>query len=232
MTHTATIEDLHRAIDQLIVRQRMRLWREGTRPHRETHTLPSLWEQLEAATGYQGTGTGTGSGGRERMPISGDVVELIIEISTAVSEAVMEHAGETRRTVPGNLRLLASRLQQHTDPDDLIEWWADAVQRWVSKARVALRLNPARPRWARGVTCPECHADSVSVQQDGETVRRPALSIQWTGPSGDDYTSDDEWKVRAVVCDACGTSWWRGPDLDALVTSMMRSSREHETLIG
>ncbi len=227
---TAGIDDLHKAIDKLIVRQRLRLHRDGGTA--EWHTLPSLWEQLEAATAYQGTGTG-GAGGRARLPISADVVSLLIDITTTVSEAVMEHAGETRRNTPGNLRLLATRLDaEHTDGDAL-EWWTDKIRQWTNAATTALRLNPTRPRWARGVRCPDCGADTVTARQDGETVRRPALTIEWTGPEDDNgYTADNQWLVRAVVCAACSASWFRGQPLDDLVTQMLAYNLSRETMTG
>lgn len=223
-------DDLHKAIDRLIVRQRVRLWRDGGTA--EWHTLPSLWEQLEAATAYQGTGTG-GAGGRARLPISADVVSLLIDIATTVSEAVMEHAGETRRNVPGNLRLLATRLTAEHTADDALEWWVDKIRHWTNEATTALRLNPSRPRWARGVHCPDCGADTITARQDGETVRRPALSIQWTGPEDDNgYTADDQWMVRAVVCDACSMTWWRGPSMLLLVDQMLTANQTKETMTG
>lgn len=225
---TLTIEDLHDAIDALIVRQRLRLYRDGGIA--EWHTLPSLWEQLEAATGYQGTGTGS-AGGRARLPISADVVSLLIDVASTVSEAVMEHAGQNRHTVPGNLRLLATRLADENADDDGLDWWVDKVRHWIGQAKTALRLNATRPRWARGVRCPDCGADTVTAQQDGETVRRPALSIQWAGPEDENgYTADDQWRVRAVSCDACATSWWRGSDLDTLVEQMLAYNLSRETL--
>lgn len=224
-----SIDDLHKAIDALIVRQRLRLYRDGGTA--EWHTLPSLWEQLEAATAYQGTGTG-GAGGRARLPISADVVSLLIDVATTVSEAVMEHAGETRRNVPGNLRLLATRLDVEHTADDALEWWIDKVRHWVSEATAALRLNPSRPRWARGVRCPDCGADTVSARQDGEQVRRPALTIEWTGPSVEDYGPDTDWLVRAVTCSACSASWFRGVDLDGLVQQMLTANTTRETMTG
>lgn len=222
-------DDLHKAIDALIVRQRLRLYRDGGTA--EWHTLPSLWEQLEAATAYQGTGTG-GAGGRARLPISADVVSLLIDVATTVSEAVMEHAGETRRNVPGNLRLLATRLDAEKTDDDALEWWVDKIRHWTNAATTALRLNPSRPRWARGVRCPDCGADTVTARQDGETVRRPALTIEWTGPSVEDYGPDSDWLVRAVSCSACSSTWFRGVDLDGLVQQMLTASTTRETMTG
>jgi hypothetical protein len=215
------------AVDALIQRQRMKVPRDdGT----DTWTtLPSLWEQLERATAYSGTGSG-GHGGKARIPISADVVTLVIEIAATLAEAVMEHAGQSKREVPGNLRLLASKIVG--DPDADVPWWINQLEKWRSRAREALRLDPQRPRWARGTRCPECSAATITAKHEGETVVRPALSIHWAGPDGEDYSPDDQWRVRAVVCDACSTAWFRGSDLDSLVDQMLRANTARETMAG
>lgn len=221
----ATREELHRAVDLFIDRQRIKLRRDGSHAV-DWQTLPSLWEQLETATMWTGKGEGGGGFGT-RPVISTEVVALLIEVSQATSEAAVEFGECSRRHVPQNLRLVAANLPAD---DDLLAWWLDTVKRWAREARAALRLDPERPQWARDTKCPECGADSARAMRDGEEVRTPALAINWVGPQDDEHHPDSAWKVRAVECRSCGASWFRGSGLDDLVTDLMRKNLEQETL--
>lgn len=220
--------DIHEAVDQLIQRQRIRLHREHT-GRTEWQTLPSLWEQLETSTGYS-TSSG-GNGGYNSQPtVSTAVVSLIIEIAGACGEAARELAGKSRGNVPDNLRAIAGALISQPDGTDALDWWTEKIITWTAEARAALRLDPDRPRWARGIRCPDCGADTARTTIDGEAARTPALAVLWVGPDDDQYHADDAWKVRAVECRSCGVTWFRGVELDGLVTQMLAYNATRETM--
>ncbi len=219
--------DLHTAVDALIQRTRLRLWREDTK-RSEFQTIPSLWEQLETSAMWNGSGAGGGAFG-SRPTISTGVVSLVIEISQDAAIAAEDFTGKTHGSVPKNLRAIAGKLMSGTDVEQL-DHWAGNLRKWVTDARAALKLDPQRPRWARGIACFACGAKTATAQQDGETVRTPAMAITWSGPDDDAHHPDTDWKVRAVECKVCATTWWRGPDLDALVQQMLTNNLTKETM--
>lgn len=220
-------EDLHRAVDALIQGDRIQITREDHTT--EYKPVPSLWQQLEDAVPYSGSGGSAVA--KSKPPITTGVVALLIEITDAATEGANDLVGENRRNTPANLRAVAASLAGANDID-LTAWWTEKVREWVRKSRELLRLDPDRPRYARGTRCPQCSAKSVSTTVDGETVRTPALAINWSAPEGHQtkHTSDHDWHVRAIECKACESVWWRGDDLDQLVQDMMRANLASETL--
>lgn len=215
---------IHDTLGELIERQRIRLYRDDT-GRSEWHTLPSLWEQLETSTAYS-TGTGGNGGYGSQAPISTDVVALIIDV-TRVARYGARNLGEPPLdNTPDNLR----RIVAHAAGDDA-DWWHQQIRDWTTRARAALRLDPTRPRWARGVPCPDCGADSARSILDGESVRTPALVVLWADAKSDrEYHSDQDWMVRAVECHACGATWWRGGGLDLLVQQVLNWNLTREVL--
>lgn len=220
--------DLHTAVDALVSRTRVRVWREDTK-RAQWQTIPSLWEQLETSAMWRGSGGGGNGAFGSRPTISTGVVSLVIDISTAASEGAQEHTGQTHKSVPGNLRAIAAALMGGNDYDQL-DWWQQAIAKWARDARVELKLDPVRPKFARGIACPDCGATQATAEQDGQKVRTPAIAITWTGPDDDDHHPDTDWKVRAVECRVCDHTWWRGPDLDELVEQMLTANQTRETL--
>ena len=220
--------DLNTAVDALIQRTRIKVYREDTQKTL-WQTIPSLWEQLETSAMWRGGGSGGLGAFGSRPTISTGVVSLLIEIAEAATEGAVEHAGQSRGSVPGNLRAIAATLSSSTDVDQ-VDWWNTAVLKWVRAARHELKLDPNRPQWARGIACPDCGATTASTDQDGEKVRTPAIAITWTGPDDDNHHADTDWKVRAVECRMCSATWWRGPDLDRLVSDMLQANQTRETM--
>jgi hypothetical protein len=219
---------LSEAVAALIDPTRIRVYREDTQQH-EWKTIPSIWHQLATSARWGSQEAGAGKFG-SRPVISTGVVALTIEITAAAKEGANEHApprrGDKRRDTPGNLRAIAASLN---DPDQA-EWWTNQINRWIIEARNNLRLDPPRPKSARGAKCPECDADTTYADHDGEPVRVPALSITWVGPSDHDYHPDTEWKVRAVECRGCGSAWFRGDSMDTLIGRMLEANRTQETM--
>lgn len=213
---------LQDAITALIDPTRIRIYREDTQQH-AWQTIPSLWDQLGTSSQWGSQETGTSRFG-SRPVISTGVVALTIDITQTAREGANDHApprpGDQPRDTPGNLRAVAANLN---DPDQ-IQWWTERARKWVSEARAVLRLDPPRPRSARGSRCPECGEHSTHIEKDGEIIKSPALAITWVGPTDHDYHPDTEWKVRAVECRACTAAWFRGDSLDALIGRMLEAN--------
>lgn len=230
-TKPTTHHDLLAAVDALLNPTRIKIWREGA-TRAEWTNIPSLWDQLQDATGYRATtGTGAASG---HWPISGGIVALIIEITSTTTTALREqYDDKPRKQIPDSLRALAAHLAG-ADPDTWAPW-CDTLRDWASRARAALRATPSRPRELWGIPCPLCGARTTQRDQDGETVRTAALTAEWSLVNGIDphaYHQDTDYVVRAITCIACETAWFRGHDLDALVASMIRDNTTRETLTG
>jgi hypothetical protein len=207
--------DLHKALGALVDSTRMRIYRDGETVG-DWQIIPSVWAQLLSSSQW-----GSGAGGTQRFGsrpvISTGVVALVIEVESAVTEACLELVGGVRRDIPEGLRAVCATIKD----DDQVDWWAGKLRDWTAQARGHLRLDPDRPRSARGARCPACKATDAQIRSDGETVRMPALAIAWVGPEDDDYHADSEWRVRAVECRACHTAWWRGAGMDSLIEAMM-----------
>jgi hypothetical protein len=217
-------DELNKAVDALINTTRVRLFREDTK--RSTwQTIPSIWDQLTSSAQW-GSGEGGSSRFGSRPVISTGVVSLVMEITTATTETAVELVHKTRGNPPDNLRAIAANL---TDAEQ-IGWWTEQVRNWTHQARAALRLDPSRPKSARDAKCPDCGADSVYTQRDGESHKIPALAITWVGPDDQDYHPDSAWKVRAVECRQCGVGWFRGESLDTLIDQMMQANLTRETM--
>src|SRR6478752_4441498 len=220
---------LQDAVAALLDPTRMRVYREDTKNH-AWQTIPSIWQQLRTSSQW-GSQEAGGSKFGSRPVISTGVVALTIDIRDTVGEAADEIGRRTRtptnaRDTPTELRAVAANL---VDPD-LIGWWTDKIRKWVAEARSTLRLDPPRPKSARGAKCPSCGQGTVETINDGETIRSPALAIQWAGPQDNDYHPDTEWKVRAVECRACATAWFRGDSMNELIDRMMEANRTQETM--
>jgi hypothetical protein len=219
-------EDLHRAVDALVQGERIQITREDKTV--EHKPVPSLWEQLEDAVPYSGSGGSAVA--KSKPPITTGVVALLIEISDAATEGVNDLVGENRRNTPANLRAVAATLAGLNDLD-LTAWWTEKLREWVRKARELLRLDPDRPRYARGTACPQCGNKSVATVVDGETVRTPALAINWAPPEQHTtrHAADTDWLVRAIECRACDATWFRGDSL-SIFTDALLASQTQETM--
>lgn len=237
-------EALHKAVDQLINPIRIRLFREDSQTG-SWQTVPSLYDQLTSSGQWSGGNAGGGAFG-SRPVISTGVVAIIMDIQGAVTEAATDfgriipktkriqtcycrpykpcpgYINTTTRDIPAEIRAIAANIP---DADQAITW-TSMLRRWASESRSALGLNPNRPQWARDSACPECGAKNATANRDGETIRTPALAITWGHPEGEttEYHSDDDYKVRAVECRACGTCWFRGPELESLVDAMFNAT--------
>lgn len=222
-------------LDRLIQGEQKRIIREHTRNGKterttQLSTTPSLWDQLLTATAYQGNGGS--SIGKSRLPITAGVVDLINEITTWTREATTElpDAKERNRDdIPGNLRGITAHIIS-TRNEGLCADWTKQIREWVARARAQLNLDPPHPQWARGSRCPQCGAKHATTETDGETVRTPALAINWAPPDDTTTYPPEPWIVRAVECRACSSAWFRGSDLEFLVEAMLKANLTHETM--
>lgn len=222
------MNDIQDAVATLLNPTRIRVHREDTNQH-IWQTIPSIWHQLNTSAQWGSQEPGNSKFG-SRPVISTGVVSLIMDITQAAREGANEHAPSRERDkprdTPGNLRAIAANLNDQ----DQTEWWTEKIRHWVNEARTVLRLDPPRPRSARGARCPECNANTAYTEQDGEPIRTPALAITWVGPKDQDYHPDTEWKVRAVECRACASTWFRGDSMDELIAKMLYANQTQETM--
>jgi hypothetical protein len=139
----AAIEDVHDALDALIQRQQVRLVRDEYDPATdnwhpgeqwETHTIPSLWEQLTAASAWKAQGVVTGSSFGSRPVISAGIVAKRAEIEHWAVRGGDEHANPS----PGQKYALAqidAAKARHAAGEAYMAW------RSVDAA------EPAEPDW-------------------------------------------------------------------------------------
>lgn len=202
-------------------------------------TLPSLWDMLITDTAR--TANATGGPQRSRPPVSTAILSLTHDVRRTL-ESRLRLAGQptiTRsRTIPDEHRtLIATRtdstliefwrdipaelraINQLTRGLDEQAEWAERVAGWIHKAKAALGLLPTRIQLPRGTRCMDCGKAWVTVLEDGEEVRRPAVHLVWHDTGGLHY----------VGCHACGSSRWPH-DLHALARAQRRLNTEHDTL--
>lgn len=230
---------LNEALDQLIQGEQKRIIREYDRPGHKTErvsqlsTLPSLWEQLNAATAYQGNGGN--SVGKSRLPITAGAVDLVNEITAWAREGLTKlpptpnGKRRDRDDIPSATRAIAADIISTHDEGRCSDW-TKQLREWAGKIRRQLGLDPQHPEWARGTRCPECGARNATTDNGGEEVRTPALAINWSPPDDTTTYPPDPWIVRAVECRACNKAWFRGADLEQLVDSMLTANRTLETM--
>lgn len=230
---------LNDALDQLIQGEQKRIIREYDRPNGKVErvsqlsTTPSLWDQLTAATAYQGNGGS--SVGKSRLPITAGAVDLVNEVTVWAREGITElpplanGKKRDRDDIPGAMRGIAAHIIS-TRNEGLCSDWTKKLREWNGKIRRQLGLDPQHPEWARGTRCPECGASNAVTDNNGEEVRTPALAINWAPPEDTTTYPPDPWIVRAVECRACLHAWFRGADLEQLVDAMLSANRTMETM--
>jgi hypothetical protein len=199
------------AVDQLVRPGLYVIHRQDDR-HEVAEVLPLLDQVQEAVTpGSKVPGkTVLGS----RPPASLGALTLLGEIRTEVRKTCRTHGhpGEGLREQVRHWGAHAEQWQ-HTAPDYVL-WAADRANEWVRAARLMLDPEPRFP--LRGRACPACGTATVQVWSDdeGDWVRRPALSI-------------DPHEVEAV-CAHCGQRW--GLDVWEQLAATLEQQLQQETL--
>lgn len=183
----------------------------------------SLWDRLSASSGRMPAGNGHPSA-KSRPPATLTVVVLVMEVTVAARESAYDLAGRVEADVPGNLALVVQAIRGHPNTEDLGCWWSDALADWTARARLALGQTPSLIRAVYGATCPVCARTVARVRLNGETLRVPAIGIDWVDDGSDGF------EVHSVHCRACGLSWLRGLDLDELIDRMWLTNARAESI--
>jgi hypothetical protein len=180
--------------------------------------IPSLWEQSTIALTGGEVQAGRGSKPlRERSIADLDLMEIrsIIRDTTRhelerLGEKTLRNADGSKVAFhPNEMRRFAS-LALEKEPDRA-DWWQYRFEAWGRLLTTYLRNaeHQARPVYLRNSACPTCRTRQVTIDRDGEPTVVPALVIDFR----DGY-------VRAAQCQACDTTWFRGPDLEQLAADL------------
>jgi hypothetical protein len=201
------------AVDQLVQPGQVTITREGGGT--ELATVHSLLIQVTHAVMPGNEHNAKVTGSASRPPASLGAVGLLAEIRQEVTRCCRDHDHGQPDVLADRLRLWVEHAEdwQHTAPDYVL-WAASVTTDWVRQAR---HLLDPPPRFTlRGRACPVCRTSTIQVWSDeeGDYVRRPALSI-------------DPERVEAV-CGECGQCW--GLDVWAQLAAAMNAALTHETL--
>jgi hypothetical protein len=201
------------AVDQLVQPGQVTITREdGGHERAPVHSL--LQQVLHAVMpGNEHNAKITGSA--SRPPASLGAVGLLAEIRQELTRCCGHHPHPRPVRLSDRLRQWVEHAEdwQHTAPDYVL-WAASVATDWVRQAR---HLLDPPPRFTlRGRACPVCRTSTIQVWSDeeGDYVRRPALSI-------------DPERVEAV-CGECGQCW--GLDVWAQLAAAMNAALSYETL--
>jgi hypothetical protein len=208
--------NLPELVDQLTKPERNPV-RQQVAPNRYvTYTvpIPSLFDQLEAATRSNTTGTGGGtSDAAARGVLDSGAYALYMTIKHQIDEWCFTNKVTQRDTPEEGLRAwYVSTLATNTD-----DWaWHESVLReWVYTIRAM--LNPRRVLELPN-DCPTCDAGTWA-NDDGEHALFPlVLSYSTDHPHG-------VFASASVRCRACGQEW-RGPEVRVIAWELEHREEE------
>lgn len=191
---------------------------------RTVHAVPSVWSQLAEAVGRTGGGGGSAAAGSVPV-IATEVVSLMQEIRGVTRGAYLAHcryrSASSAVPIPVQLRAVAISVASAdgADAPRYLEWLGHRLGDWVGRSRATLQLDAPRPRYLRGVPCPNCLAyQQVSNDPDGQVLINPAMAITWR-------LDETDPEVLAIECRACRSYWPRGEALDRLTAHYYAGSR-------
>lgn len=166
-------------------------------------TIPSLWEQAEAAitTGSEQR-EGGGSPLAARSPADLDLMEIVLTIRESMAWQLPGRGVTPKPSIPEQMRQLASYVVAH-EPQH-VDWWTYRFAQWARLLAVYLHAVEMGPRAVRlrHLPCPKCAATSTKVETEQGEVIAPPIMVDFV----------DGW-IRAAQCSECGFAWWRGQDL-------------------
>lgn len=176
-------------------------------------TVPSLWDQAVQALGVGSENTGGGASSsplRERSPADLDLMEILSQVREAIRDE-WDVTSETPIEAPEIRRFTSSIRTGHDE-------WARRFTSWCRSIETYLHVlrDEPKPFRLRETPCPLCGMEWIRVDEhgrakpNGEFLARP-IKVDFAGSS-----------VRAAICEACGTAWWRGADLHRLA-ALVRS---------
>ena len=159
--------------------------------------VPSLLDRLMEAVHGSGGSNGASGAGAHRSPIGLAAAELLAEIRRCTSWRPDQLDDDGRPiTLSFTVRAWAA-----IHPDDLFT--VELVEMWVATGRAI--IEPPRMAEARAA-CPNCGTRHVYVVEDGERVRRAAISInlsagyaKWLSPSCGTTWDRDHFDLLAAV---------------------------------
>lgn len=166
-------------------------------------TAQPLLVQLVVAIANSGASTTFKGSGGNPIPISAQALDVYqeIEAETARHWWALHHLhhGQGRSTLAGRLRAWAMAVRVDAE---LLAEAEGIIVGWVTT--IAALLQPVRRREILGA-CPECEVAKVVRQDDdGETVKAPALVLMYDG----------DGRPLAATCQSCGVVWERHEIVD------------------
>lgn len=184
----------------------------------------SLWDQATQALAT-GMDEGGGSPLRERSPADLALMEIRGIIRDTTRMELEKRAVKTRYTTHGRpadfnqneIRSLASRVIADSEPD--LEWWEYRFAQWARLLQTYLHAHEHQPKSVRlrNSPCPACRTRQITIESDNGPIVVPAILIDFR-----------DGMVRAAECTACGATWFRGPDLEALAEELCNPPRSQE----
>lgn len=176
-----------------------------TRPHMlklerdnitEYITVNSLLDQLREAV-YPGAEKGNNTGGRPAAAAL-NALDLLLEITKTATYywAFTTRTHITKLTVEGRIKAWAADSRSGEDAADNVKRAARITSKWISQ--IEALFDPPKQQDIVA-SCPECGKRWVWIEEDGQKLRRAALTLH-PGSGGSSYAE----------CGRCGTKWGSG----------------------
>jgi hypothetical protein len=191
----------------------------------EWTTIASLWDQLVQSVAV-GSELHSKAKPGSRPPVATEALSLRLEIEGTISDALMAWKVGREHAVPKDLRHLAGAVARLGDEAHTAAW-TEKLEAWAGQIR--LTIGERQPsRRLRGVGCVECGYRKIrSIEGEGPEQRTILLDVLMQ-----EYASDGD--LRAIVCQHCQFTYWRGDDLhrlaDGQATLRTPAPRDGESL--
>lgn len=214
----ATRDDLHKAVDALIQRQRLRLVRDDNdKP--EWHVIPSLWEQLAASTSWSGGGGAVGGAFGSRPVVSTGALALEAEIKMFIENGLRKHVkgnGPTEKyalackAADEAWRLVEMRKAEY---DMVLSYDIGAALAEIETIETC--IEGSNPQAAMDAAAAEYAAELADCQAEWD-----AATQHWAGLNDRaenklrTLTPDNIRALAANLTDPLDFAWWREVILD------------------
>lgn len=187
---------LDQNVSQLTRDQKIRVERDDgeSKPWYEYVEVPALLDQLREAVTPGAEAGSKGSG--VPAPVAVNALDLLNDITATATEywSLFTQTHTVHGSLDDRIRSWAANVRGHReDAIQTAEW---ITGEWVQ--RINDLFDPPKMQQVKG-NCPDCGARYTYTQQDGETVRTPALQVT-VREGGQSYAE----------CGDCGAYWSRG----------------------